>query len=239
MPPDLAAQWDAYRAAPQAEARQRLIEAYLPLARSIAAGLYAQRGPMPVEFRDYLQLATIGLIEAVDRFDPARGVPFEGYASLRVRGAVLNALASMSETYQQHALRRRLEDDRALSLREGAAPAGDLFSELAGIAVGFALGYLLEGSGLVASSVDEPRYRQDFYGETEQRERERLLARLVDALPEQERRVVRYHYYQGLPFTEIADLMGVSKGRISQIHRQALQLIREAGAAEGDLSLLG
>ena len=66
-----------------ADARNRLIEHHLPLARTIAATLFARRGAMVVEFMDYMQLATVGLIESIDRFDPQRGVAFEAFASRR------------------------------------------------------------------------------------------------------------------------------------------------------------
>jgi RNA polymerase sigma factor for flagellar operon FliA len=220
------------------DARNRLIEHYLPLARMIAATLFARRGAMVVEFMDYAQLATVGMIESIDRFDPKRGIPFEAFAAQRIRGAVLNALELLSETYEQSALRKRLRNDRMESLRRGwSADKSDLFGELADIAVGFAISYMLEGSGIVSPDEAHSEYRQEFYGGIEQRQLSELLARLVDALPEQERRVIRYHYYQGLAFNEIADLFGVTKGRISQIHRQALQLIREARDAMGNVSV--
>ena len=230
--------WRDFAKRRDSNTRNRLIEQHLPLARTIAATLYARRGAMAVEFMDYIQLATLGLIESVDRFDAERGVPFEAYAAPRVRGAVLNALEALSETYEQSALSKRLRHDRVESLRRGGvATKSDLFAELADIAVGFAIGYMLEGSGLVAGDAAHEAYRHDFYRGVEQRQLGESLARLVAALPEQERRVVRYHYYQGLEFKEIAGLFGVTKGRISQIHRQALQLIREARGASGDLSV--
>ena len=230
--------WRAFAAGRDADARNRVIEHYLPLARAIAATLYVRRGAVVVEFMDYMQLATLGLIESVDRFDVQRGVPFEAYAAPRLRGAVLNALDGLSETYEQSELRKRLRQDRLESLHRGwAAGKSDLFGELADIAVGFALGYMLEGSALVSPDEAHDGYRQEFYRGVEQRQLGETLARLVAALPDQERRVVRYHYYQGLEFQEIAGLFGVTKGRISQIHRQALQLIREARSASGDLSV--
>ena len=230
--------WDEFRRRGDADARNRLIEHHLPLARTIAATLFSRRGAVVVEFMDYMQLATVGLIESIDRFDPQRGVPFEAFAARRVRGAVLNALEALSDTYEQSALRKRLRQDRLESLRRGwAAGKSDLFGELADIAVGFALSYMLEGSGIVSPDEAHGAYEQEFYRGVERRQLGELLARLVDALPEQERRVIRYHYYQGLAFQEIAGLFGVTNGRISQIHRQALQLIKEARDAAGNISV--
>jgi RNA polymerase sigma factor for flagellar operon FliA len=220
------------------DARNRLIERYLPLCRTLAASLYARRGGVAVEFMDYLQLATVGLIEAVDRFDPGRGISFEAFAVHRIRGSVLNSLEALSETYEQSSLRKRLRQERLESLQRGwAAGKVDLFGELADVAVGFALSYMLDGSGMLWADDAQNYYRQDFYHSAEVRQLRELLGRLVDALPEQERRVIRYHYYQGLEFREIADLLGLTRGRISQIHRQALQLIKEARAAAGNFNI--
>lgn len=240
-PPDVVARqlWqDLGQRAGDAEARNRLIEHYLPLARMIAAKLYSRRGGVAVDFMDYMQLATLGLIESVDRFDPQRGVEFETFAGHRIRGAVLNALEALSETYEQSQLRKRLREDRLESIRRGSgAGRSDLFGGLADAAVGFALAYMLEGSGIVSGDDAHGAYRQDFYGGMEQRQLREQLGRLVDALPDQERRLVRYHYYQGLAFQEIAALFGVTKGRVSQIHHQALQLIKEARDPAGNFSL--
>lgn len=94
--------WRTFALGRDADARNRLIEHYLPLARTIAATLYARRAAPRRgggRLMDYMQLATLGLIESADRFDAGRGMPFEAYAAPRLRGAVLNALEALSETY--------------------------------------------------------------------------------------------------------------------------------------------
>lgn len=235
--------WQRAAAESDGEARRQLIERHLPLARRVAASLYARRGGLEAEFVDYLQLATLGLIESVDHYDSARGVSFEAFAAQRVRGAVLNSLESLSETYQQVSLRKRLRAERLESLR-GALSSGrpsnrqrDLLAELAEVTIGLALSFILEGSGMLAADDEGHSYRQEFYDGVEERQLRETVLRLVEALPEQERWVVRYHYYQGLGFNEIAGLLGVTKGRISQIHRQALQLLRDARAAVSRVNL--
>jgi RNA polymerase sigma factor for flagellar operon FliA len=226
---DLTALWREFAGSRDVGLRNQLVEAHLNLARTVAATLYRHRGSLKVEFGDYLQLATLGLIEAVDRFDVDRGVAFASFATMRVRGAVLNNLAGMSEQFQQLDLRRRLRQERIESLHRSPGGQPDLFASLVDMAVGLALSHLLEGSGMLQLP-DEggTTYQQHFYDSTRERQLRETLARLVEALPDQERRVLRYHYFQNVAFTEIGDLMGVSKGRVSQIHRHALQLLREA-----------
>jgi RNA polymerase sigma factor for flagellar operon FliA len=229
--------WTEYRRNRDAETRNRLIEHHLPLCRRIAAGLYAQRGVVEAEFADYLQLATLGMIEALDRFDLERGVPFEAFARLRIRGAVLNSLASMSEKYQQAGLRKRLRREELESLKETreeeAHPrrSSDAFSRMAGLAVGLALGQLLEGSRMLQVEGQTDTYRHEFYDSLEEKRLRETLLCLVEALPERERRVVELHYFQCLEFKDIAALLGLSRGRISQVHRNALQLLKEAHGA--------
>ena len=222
--------------------RNRLIERYLPLCRTVAATLYARRGGLELEFLDYMQFATLGLIEAIERFDPALGNTFPTYATPRIRGSILNSLEPMSERYTQISLRKRIEKEWIESLNPpeqgGRRKKRDLRATLAELTVGLALSQLLEGSGMLASIDGENSYQQEFYANQEQRQLTESLAKLVRALPEQERRVVQSHYYHGLDFTEIAGLLELSKGRISQIHRQALQLIREAYGSLGNLRLL-
>jgi RNA polymerase sigma factor for flagellar operon FliA len=231
--------WQQFHQTREPRLRNKLIERYLPLARMVAATLFARRGSIELEFSEYLQAATVGLIEAVDRFDIGRQVHFAAFALPRIRGSVLNSLEGLSERYAQYRLRRRLAEEREASLREGRklSEVDDLFSELADVAVGLALSYLLEDSGMLIPAESRDSYRHDFYQSVAHRELRDSIARLVDALPEKERTVVRYHYYQGLSFTEIAELLVLSKGRISQLHRQALQLLREAQMATGNLAL--
>lgn len=235
--PDLAASWRRFAQTRDIGLRNQLVESHLELARTVAAVLYRHRGGLEVEFADYLQFATLGLIESVDRFDVERGVSFASFASIRMRGAVLNCLSGLSEQYQQIDLRKRLRQERVDSLRRPDGASRDLFSGLADMAVGLALSQLLEGSGLMQASGEmAPSYQREFYDATQQRQLRETLERLVQSLPEQERRVVRYHYFQNIGFTEIAALLGLSKGRISQIHRHALLQLRQAHGSQPSLS---
>ena len=225
---DLAAAWRQFAATRDMGLRNHLIESHLELARTVAAVLFTHRGGLVVEFADYMQFATLGLIEAVDRFDIDRGVAFASFASARIRGSVLNNLSALSEHYQQLDLRKRLRQERIESLHKPLTGNRDLFGGLAELAIGLTLSHLLEGSGMLQGPSDAaPAYRQEFYDSVHERQLRETLARLVHTLPEQERRVIRYHYFQNIDFTEIADLLGLTKGRISQIHRHALVLLKE------------
>jgi len=241
--PGEAALWQRYARRPELELRNQLIEHHLPLARTVAAVMFARRGGLSLEFGDYLQLATLGLIDAIDRYDPAQGATFSTFASPRIRGSILNNLEALSEHYQQLGLRKRLRQERLESLGQSdttTARRRDSFDALADVAVGLTLSRMLEGTGMLAPA--EPGatpFRQEFYDTARETQLRESLQRLVEGLPQQERRVLRYHYYQNLGFSEIADLLGLSRGRISQIHRLALQLLKKAqqGGAPLDLGV--
>ena len=234
--------WERF-AAGDAEARGQLIERYLPLCRMIAASLYGKRVADDAEFADYMQYATLGLIEAVENFDWTRGVQFNTFATYRIQGAIRNNIANFSERREQVGLLVRLKKERLESIKlEGESPrprrgkGSQVVRDMAEVAVISALSYLLEGSGILAPRA-EAHYVEQFYDSLELKQLRERLVGLVDALPDQERRVVKYHYFQNLEFTEIAKIFGVTKGRISQIHKRALLLLREAHAIAGGLDV--
>src|SRR5688572_1516991 len=98
--------WIGYRAG-AAEARDTLLERYLPLAKRLAAALYAKRSIDDIEFGDYLHLAYTGLFEAMQRYQPDEGAQFATFATYRIRGAVLSGLPRMTEAGDQLAARKR------------------------------------------------------------------------------------------------------------------------------------
>lgn len=242
MKEDERALWQQFAAARDAALRDLLIERYLPLCRAIAAGLYGRRIADDADFADYMQYATLGLIEAVDSFDWTRGVQFNTFATYRIQGAIRNSIASFSERREQVGLVYRLKKERAESLRQNAAPGkprrgnAAALREMADVTVIWALSYLLEDTGMLAPR-DELHYVEQFYDGAELGQLRQRLVQLVEALPPQERRVIKYHYFQNLEFVEIARIFGVTKGRISQIHKRALLFLREAHAIAGRLDL--
>lgn len=227
--------WLAYRKQPTQALRDRLVSRYLPYARAIAARMYSRRGGQDFEFDDYMQYASLGLMECVDRYQPGLGASFKTYATTRMTGSILNGLEKLTERQQQLSIQRRMTatGERVASLAEDDAPDGAeesteaLFRRLAAAGVGVALGVLLEGSGLIEWESTEAARGLGAYEQVELRQlRDRVLA-LVAALPERERHIVRSHYMQDVPFQDIAAEMGLTKGRISQLHKRALDMLRQ------------
>lgn len=246
MPEELVL-WRRYRDGGDPAAREKLLALHLPYARVVAATYYSKRFHDEIEFGDYHQFASIGLLEALERFDPDRGAQFRTFAARRMHGAILNGLERLTEKQQQIAARQRIRAQRTEALkeialertavREGSAPKGaeQLMTYVAEVGLGLALSWLLEGT----SMVDGPNRAESipFYRNAQVRElRERLLA-IVDALPPQERTVIRSHYLQEVPFEQVAKTLNLTKGRISQIHKQALLRLRAGVSEHGELDV--
>jgi RNA polymerase sigma factor for flagellar operon FliA len=205
--------------------REGLIERYAELPRIMAAKLYQRRTDNSVSFSDYLQYARLGLIEAVDSFDPLREVPFEAFSSYRIRGAILNGLGTESEVASQRAFWSRRERDRFDSVREHEVRKDRRASleELVGLTVGLALGHILEhedGDPIDESLASNP------YALTELVQLKRAVRALLPMLPEREREIIRRHYDELVEFQQIAAEWGITKGRVSQLHAQALARLR-------------
>jgi len=268
---DLSPLWHARR--DDARSRDALVRHFLPYARMQAARLFAGRPGEELDFGDYFQFATVALTEAVDTYDPSREARFETYAAYRIRGAVLDGVAAMSERQRQIATTRELRQARLKSLLRGEVgedgddaadlaskaalrdrrasgmtpglapdasrnvplyPNGSALERLSEAGLGLAIGLMLEGTGMIDPGADSlaPAAQMPYARIEMRQQRERLLA-LMRQLPEAQRRVLDWHYLQGHPFDQLAARVGLTKGRISQLHRAALETLRRRLEADG------
>lgn len=229
MPPEEAALWSDF-ATGSLRAREALVALYLPFARKLARRHYRDRSGGDIEFPDLFQYACAGLLEAVDRFDPARGAAFRGYAARRISGSIVDGISKASELREQISFRNRVRRERARSLvtqDEPPATAEDPLQALSDLAVGLALGFMLEDTSLLRAeeALDPAPNAYDSLAWKE------LVARALSEiarLPEREETLIRRHYLEGMAFDQIAILFGVSKGRVSQLHRAAIARLRDA-----------
>lgn len=235
-----AALWRRLREDADTGAREQLLALHMPYAKVVAASYYGKRFHDEIEFGDYLQYASLGLLEALERYDPARGVQFRTFAARRMHGAILNGLERLTEKQQQIAARRRLRNERVQDIKALGAPAGDgapqdaeqLLRFVSEVGIGLALCWMLEGTGMVQTP--DAGAHAPFYRSVAIRQLRDRLLHAVDSLPPQDRTVLRSHYLQELPFDEIAATLQLTKGRISQIHKQALQRLRVLMRDQGD-----
>lgn len=206
---DAARLWAASRKGDRA-ARCALIERYSPLATAIARRM---RVPTcAVTGRDDLESAgLVGLIDAVDRFEPERGIPFEAYATLRIRGAILDELRRLDD-------RSRGERRRTREAEAAMDPADAAVAAYASITL--SLDHLLERGGPAWPAEDELGERWDL---------EDLRMRVQSALtclPQRQRELLARYYGDALTLREAGARMGISEARACQLHGRAIQNLR-------------
>jgi RNA polymerase sigma factor for flagellar operon FliA len=233
---------ESYRVVCSKEREQTILE-YLPLVKQVTSRL-AGCLPASVPVEDLQGWGVFGLMEAVDRFDPQRGVKFETYAMTRIRGAVLDGLRSLD--WAPRSLRRRARElDRAYARVESrtgrpaqeaevAAELGIGADELRGTLAelqGAAMASLQEAVAGVGESGDGGLSLGDLIADPGAPDPENSaiaadlaasLAQAIEDLPERERLLVTLFYYEELRPKEIAQVMGISPSRVTQLHTQAI-----------------
>lgn len=220
--------WRDFRLDRFGPARQRIFEVYLPFSRKVAARVRRERAGPDLDAGDLRQYAAEGLLQAIDRFDPDRGSAFEDFAARRIAGRVIDGIGESTELRRQSAFRNRIRAERARSLTPDDAArlsTSDALQALTDLAVELALGFMLEDAAQVIDGELQAR-GPNAYESLAWVETTRQVALAIAGLPDQDQTVVRLHYLEGLEFARIADTLGLTRGRISQIHAGALQRLR-------------
>ena len=186
--------------------RCELIERYAPLATAMARRMRVPTNALTGR-DDIESAALVGLIDAVDRYDPDRGVPFEGYAGLRIRGAVLDEL-------------RRVDDHTRDERRRARAVADDTDPEISAFHATLSLDLLLESGDRdwAAEDQTDDRYEsQDLRGRVEC---------ALRCLPPRQRELLARYYGDALTLRQSAVQMGISEARACQLHGRAILNLR-------------
>jgi RNA polymerase sigma factor for flagellar operon FliA len=170
-----------------------------------------------IEWADYVQNAQIGLLEAMSRFNETRGTDFIAYAKPRVRGSVFNGVRTIlrEESQRRSLLGERVERLQSIGSESSSDPLNDFISTV----VGLSLGHMLETEQFGHIS-------KDALALAEHHELGMALRDSLLELGKRERAILLAHYFRHVSFQEIAKLQGVTKGRISQIHKGALVRLR-------------
>lgn len=214
--------WSAYISNPTQKNKDALVASYDGYVNAIAANFFANKQVRDIQFNEYKQYGMMGLLEALERFNPAQGVRFKTYATHRIRGAILSGVEKHSEQQQQISHLARLRQERLRSLVNAQAKTAerDAFLELAEVAFGLAIGIMLEGTTLFNS--EDAQIQSEVYKKRELSDLSKLITRLIELLPQQDQQVLNLHYYQKQGFDEVARALGITRGRVSQIHKKAI-----------------
>jgi RNA polymerase sigma factor for flagellar operon FliA len=221
--------------------RERLILEHLPQVRLIARRIQ-ERLPESVTLEDLISTGVIGLIAAIDHFDPAHNVKLKTYAEYKIRGAILDSLRGLDWAPRQKR-RRAKQIEAAIAAAEQTwkrSPTEDEVAAQLGIGLEEYHEWLVEIRGLNIGSIESAsgelgkdllNYVPDT-GENlpsallERSELERILTHEIDGIPEMERTVLGLYYREELTLREIAQVVNLHESRISQLKTQAILRLR-------------
>jgi RNA polymerase sigma factor for flagellar operon FliA len=252
--PDTQALWQEYKRTRDRILRDRLILSYAPLVKYVA-GRLGSGLPAHVDEGDLVSYGLLGLIGAIERFDPDRDIKFETYAIARIKGSIIDELRSMD--WVPRSVRARARDiERAIAALEAKlrrAPTDEEIAARLGITEEEFQDSLLEisrssiaaldelwsspGSGgdavALIDTIEDPLAAepQQAMAHTELRE---ALGEAISRLPEREKLVVTLYYYEELTLREIGEVLGVTESRVSQLHTKAILRLKARLSASRD-----
>lgn len=229
---DTPEQWRKFKATRDPELRNQLVLHYSPLLKYVA-GRIRPGLPQSVDMADLLSDGVIGLMDAVDKFEPERGLQFQTYAVPRIRGAILDGLratdwvprsvrAQVREISRVQAVLEnrfgRVPNDReiAAEMRISVKKLRDLYSQAAHTGVAY-LDEVGMGEGIGTPSI---------HLDIEDDEMRAALVGAIRELPERDQVVVTLYYFESLTLSEIGKVLGVTESRVSQLHTRCAMALR-------------
>ena len=247
MDPDPVQQaWDDYKTTGSGSARDALILNFSPLVKYVA-GRVAVGLPANVEQADLISYGIFGLIDAIDKYDPARGIKFETYAISRIRGAIIDELRAIDwvprsvrfkareveKAYVQleNSLKRP-PSDAEIAQEMGISPdeLNAIYTQLSSVSL-VALDEMMSVEGDRGDKLSLVETLEDTKApnpleSVESEEMKDILAESINKLPEREKIVITLYYYEGLTLAQIGQVLGVTESRICQIHTKAVLAMR-------------
>lgn len=234
--------WQSYRKNPSPEIREQIILEYASLVKVVAGRLSMYLG-YNVEYDDLVGYGIFGLIDAIDKFDATKDVKFETYASLRIRGSILDQIRKMDwipRTVRQK--QKKLDEAiKTIEMRTGKTASDEEIAKEVGITDDELLNwqsqlkvtnvvslneYVEQGSEPVMDARNNSHFAQP-EEKIQENELKEVLGETLELLTEKERRVIELYYYEELTLKEISKILEVSESRISQLHTKALLKMRK------------
>ena len=233
--------WEAYLASPEPKLKDEIVKRFLPLVRYVASRM-SVKFPTGLDFDDILSFGALGLLDAIDRFEPERGFCFQTFAVPRIRGAILDELRrfdwiSRSGREKLQRFERTLEN---IAKTNGSADDASLmkamdmdektYKDLLDIA---SRSYIVSLDDVLALEDGDMQREETVEDESpnaldilEGAEELQGVVKALEKLPERERILLSLYYYEGLTLKEIGKVLGVTESRVSQLHGRALSLLR-------------
>lgn len=234
--------WESYQKNLVSEIREQIIIEYAPLVKLVAGRLSMYLG-YNVEYEDLVSYGIFGLIDAIDKFDRSKDVKFETYASLRIRGAILDQIRKMDWIPRAVRQKQKKIDEaiKNIEMKTGKTALDEEIASELGVSEDEYLNwqsqlkvtnvvslneFVEQGTEPAMDATKNSHFAQpeDVVAESELKE---VLAQSLETLTEKERRVIELYYYEELTLKEISSILEVSESRISQLHTRALAKMKK------------
>ena len=228
---DLEQIWREYRSTGDDGLRNRLVLQYSPLVKYVA-GRMRTRMPDSVDQDDLVSDGVLGLMDAIERFEPQRGLSFQTFAVPRIRGAIIDGMRSMDFVPRSVRDKLRVVQRAQVRLEErlGRAPEEDELAKEAGIPLQ-QLRDLSRQSNSNHASLDDFDLADELSSAAdhvvEQGDVNASLMHVIEELAERDQVIIALYYFEGLTLAEIGEVLGVTESRVSQVHRRATITLRE------------
>lgn len=228
--------WEKYSRRKTASVKKELVLSYMNLIKYAARAINLPSRCL-FDNDDLMSIGIIGLVEAIERFDPRRGVKFETFASQRIRGVMLDEIRKID--WLPRSVRDKYKKaSKSLSELDMDSVNGDKYARAINMSISEfeqIKGYLANAEAVsLTRAIGDDMTLEDVIGSdsevVEQFEDEELkeqLVRSLKLLPERERMVVTLYYYEELTFKEIGKTLGISESRVSQIHSEVISKLKE------------
>jgi RNA polymerase sigma factor for flagellar operon FliA len=237
--------WVEYRRDRDSKIREHFIKQYAPLVKYVA-GKVAIGMPHNVEFDDLVGYGTFGLLDAIDKFDPDKGVKFKTYAVTRIRGAIFDELRSIDWVPRSVRQKTREVEDAIGSLEAqlGRTATDHEIADSLGMDEGEYLKTMMKISGTSVLSLNDVWFSGDendkvSIGDSieapvslnpdvivEKDEIRRVIVEHINELPDKEKKILVLYYYEDLTLKEIGQVLEVTESRVSQLHTKAILRLR-------------
>ncbi|CAN5337832.1 FliA/WhiG family RNA polymerase sigma factor [soil metagenome] len=222
--------WEEFHRTRDAALRNRLVIQYAPLVKYVA-GRMRTRLPESVEQDDLVSDGVLGLMDAIERFDPGRGLTFQTFAVPRIRGSIIDGMRAMD--FVPRSVRDKLrtigQAQVTLEARLGRIPEEGEVAREAGLSVPQVRDLTKQASSNHAN-LDDFDLADELSTATdaalEEGDVNASLRRVVDELAERDQVVIALYYYEGLTLAEIGKVLGVTESRVSQVHSRATSTLK-------------
>lgn len=215
--------------------KNKMIEKYLPLVKYVVNRLNLNLPPY-LEYNDLVGYGVFGLIQAVERFEPNRGTSFETYAYARIKGSIIDELRKIDfipqnarkklkilqdvhQELEQKLCRTVTDEDICKHMKISMDKLKDLYTQVANLT-----GTMPFDDLILIQDTMYDKNQPDV--QAEKQEIKSVLSKAINNLQDKEKMVITLYYYEGLTFKEIAKVLNISQGRISQLHTKAILRLR-------------